>query len=217
MSRIQKRALFFVILAVILFIVVIFWPFFYQKVLFPAATACWILLRIFVLSIGQKYYWGALIIGLILMVLVKFSHLLSNTTEQEKTATPNSTLRDLEYWTYVFNPPDFSDREINLIKRELIHLLVMVYASNQKIVADYHVLDEFKNGKIEIPLEIQDFLFPDEKTQKKHSHLQRLKMIWKAPRQWVYRKSGHQRKDFFIMVNKVMSFLESSLEMNHEK
>ena len=58
----------------ILFIVIIllfgmfFWPFILNNIITPIALAVWLLLRIFVLSIDQKYYWGAII-----FVVVSFS------------------------------------------------------------------------------------------------------------------------------------------------
>ena len=47
--------------AVILFVGVLFWPFILTNIINPTALVVWLLLRLLVLSIHQKYYWTAII------------------------------------------------------------------------------------------------------------------------------------------------------------
>ena len=60
--NISKRLVIVVfLLLIILFVGLLFWPFVLDDIIAPASLVVWILLRIFVLSIDQKYYWGAAI------------------------------------------------------------------------------------------------------------------------------------------------------------
>ena len=73
-SRRMVISILFVML--ILLVGMLFWPFILNEIIKPIALVVWLLLRIFVLSIDQKYYWGAIIF----VVVVFLFRLLSQDT-----------------------------------------------------------------------------------------------------------------------------------------
>lgn len=61
MNSSRRLTLIGFLLLLTLFVGLLFWPFILNDIITPASLVVWLLLRIFVLSIGQKYYWAVII------------------------------------------------------------------------------------------------------------------------------------------------------------
>ena len=57
----RRTIVFLYILLVILVGGILFWPFIVSEIINPVSMVVWLFLRLFVLSIAQKYYWTAII------------------------------------------------------------------------------------------------------------------------------------------------------------
>ncbi len=100
-------------------------------------------MRIFVLSIDQKYYWGAFTL---VLMLVLFRHFFPGRpeVEAEKGTYTSVVFTDIEYWQNNFMTYSNSPAEQDFIKRELIQLLTSMYASTQDGTPQFLVLDAIK-------------------------------------------------------------------------
>ncbi len=213
MTSIQKRVVVLVAISMVLFLGILFWPFLYNQLIFPLSKLLWILLRIFVLSVDQKYYWGGLIFAIIFLAIRRIAKQVSLAETADEFSPPHESFRDIEYWRSVFNLIDFEQQPV---KSELVHLLARVYASTHGIKADFHVLEEFKNGRIALPGKIRNFLFPDEPVPSKNPFKKMQHFIRQAVQSGFYRTAGRRKEAFYQSVCEVMSYMESSLENNDD-
>jgi hypothetical protein len=202
-----------VMICLVLFLGILFWPFLYNQLIFPLSQLLWILLRIFVLSVDQKYFWGGLIFAIIFLAFRRIAKQVSLVEIEEDFTAPRESFRDIEYWRGVFNLIDFEEQPI---KSELVHLLAKVYASTHGVKADFHVIEEFKNGQIALPKSIRYFLFADESVYSKNPFKKLLQVIRQAVQSGFYRTTRRRKEAFYQSVCEVMSYLESSLENNDD-
>ena len=86
MNQRQRLALFFILLAIILVLGLIFWQYVLNDILMPLVLTSWLFLRLFVLSIDQKYYWGALFFA---SVFFLFRHLIPNAIPESNINIPS--------------------------------------------------------------------------------------------------------------------------------
>ena len=68
MSRSKRFVLVSLVAALVLFLGLLFWPFVLATILQPIALVLWLLLRILVLSVHQKYFWYALVFAAVLVL-----------------------------------------------------------------------------------------------------------------------------------------------------
>ena len=80
MERSKRILIILSMLAVVLILGVIYWPFVLNELIIPIALTAWLMLRIFVLSVDQKIYWGALILGAAVLL---FRRLMQSTLMDE--------------------------------------------------------------------------------------------------------------------------------------
>src|SRR5688572_7144997 len=71
MNLSRRVVLSLLIAAIVLFLGMLFWPFIVNNIIRPIALAVWLLLRILVLSIHQKYIWYMVIFAAFI-VLFRF-------------------------------------------------------------------------------------------------------------------------------------------------
>ena len=69
------------------------WQYVLNYILMPLATTAWLLLRIFILSIDQKYIWGGLVLAVLLLLLFRLGQ-DANITAYEETFDENTTLKN---------------------------------------------------------------------------------------------------------------------------
>ena len=212
-SRRMIALIFFV--SIILLVGLLFWPFILKKIIEPTSLAIWLLLRIFVLSIDQIYYWGAIIF---VVVIFLFRLLSLNQTIMQTEGSPdsNATIKTIEYWRSVFTliNPDVHDEKI--LKRDLSRLLLSFYASKQGTSTDFRIYDALQRGEIPLPEHIHTFLFPNETKESKRSFKKNIQSIWNAPRKWIRRWTGQETAEYYRMINEVLCFIEISMEMKND-
>jgi hypothetical protein len=216
MSRSLRWWIFLGMLGIILILGWVFWPFVLDQILAPMALTAWLFLRIFVLSVDQKIYWSALILGAGFFL---FRRLFLNTAGEEPVSQPegNLTLKDIDFWRSFLSLYTHEDRDQFYIKRELVRLLVSMYASKQGVAANFIVMESLKKGEISLPESIYTFLFEDEKPQAGGSIKQFLEQLWLAPGRWWYEYSGRKAAEYYRLVEEVLTFLEMSLEIKDGK
>jgi len=202
-------------LLVILFVGMLNWSFVLNEIIQPVSLVIWLLLRVFVLSIDQQYYWWALILIMLALIYRLLPHDQSaNFTEDVK--NPNETLRTIEHWRLLFVPGEnrgFSDR---FVEREFTHTVISLYALKLHATPDFQLFDALRNGTIPIPEDIRAYLFMNEPKKEKRTIKTLVQSMANAPRNWIYHWSGQDIADHYRMIEKILDFLETSLEMNDD-
>lgn len=202
-------------IAIFLLLGMFFWPFILDNIITPTALVAWLLLRIFILSIDQKYYWGASII----VVFVFLFRLLAQdlvTTKSGDTPVVNETIINIGHWRNIFIATDDGIRDEKLLKQKLVNLLLSLYASKQHTITNYLVHEALKKGELPLPEHIFTFLFPDEPEKSKRSLSRLLQSVRSAPRKWIRRWTGQETAEHYQMIDEVLRFIETSMEVKYD-
>ena len=215
MNTSRRLAIFILLVAILLSVGVLFWPFILNEIIKPMALVVWLFLRIFVLSIGQSFYW----IAVILVALIFLARLLSRNQTSlppDESLDSNETINTIRYWRIQFSLNDSGLRDAKILRRELAYLLASLYASKQRTSANFGLYEALQRGEIPLPEHIHTFLFPDE-SQKSGRSLKRLmQSVRNTPRKWIRRWTGQETAEHYQMIDEVLSFMETSLEIKND-
>jgi hypothetical protein len=191
---------------------VLFWPVILNEIITPVSIVVWLLLRILVLSIDQKYYWGA-IIFVAAFFIYRFLPQQHNDVELDDSQDSNSTLRTIGYWRNLFAFTDQHLLDEKTLKRELVRLLISFYATKQYTTANFRLYEALQQGELPLPEHIHRYLFFEEPKGAKHSLKQRIQSIRLAPQKWIRRLTGQETVEHNRMIDEVLGFMESELEI----
>jgi hypothetical protein len=205
----------FLVGAIVLFLGMLFWPFILNNIIEPTAVAVWLLLRILVLSIDQKYFWYALIF---LAVIFLFRLLRQEQPSIQSYAylDTNATILNIGYWRVLFTYNDQDVRDEETLKRELIYLLTSLYASKQSTSNDFRVHDALQQGRIPLPENIHTFLFSAEPQESGGPIKRFLQSIPKTSRKWIRQWTGQEKAEHYRLIDEVLDFVETSLEIKND-
>jgi hypothetical protein len=208
------------LLLTILLVGLLFWPFILNEIITPTSQVVWVLLRIFVLSIDQKYYWGAIILIIAIFLYLRLLPPPHPTIQSEDSQHLNETMRTLDYWRSLFNLIDQRVQDDEMLKKELARLLLSYYATKQHTLADFRLYDALQQGKIPLPEQMHAFLFPEEPQPVGRSliiHTRKLvQSIKNTPRKWIRRWTGQETAERHRMIDEILCFMETSLEMKND-
>jgi hypothetical protein len=201
--------------AILLFLGLLFWPFVINNVIRPIAQAVWFLLRILVLGIHQKYFWYAVII-VAFIVVFRLLPKAKPEIQSDNYSETNSTLINIGYWRVLFTYDGQNVQDVKILKRELMHLLSSLYASKQSVSNDYGIYDALQNGDIPLPENIYTYLFPQETPKSGRKLTKFFRSIQTAPHSWIHRWTGQEKAEHYQMIDEVLNFMETSLEIKHD-
>jgi hypothetical protein len=201
--------------SIILLVGMLFSQFIFTNIIQPTSLATWVLLRIFVLSIDQKYYWGA-IIFLVAIFLFRLLPQDQTVIESEYILDSNATIKTVEYWRTLFTLTGHGLHDEGTLKRELIHLLLSLYASKQRTSTNFILYDALQKGELPLPEHIHAFLFPDQIKQSNWSLEKLMQSIRTALLKRMRRWSGQEIAEHYRMVDEVLCFMEKSMEIKND-
>jgi hypothetical protein len=192
---------------VILLLAGIQWgPWLFSQIITPLALVVWLFLRFSVLSIDQQYYWGALIfVGVI--VLIRFLLQKETSSVPAKLPDSNEMMNRITYWRSVFTFIDQDLLDERMLKQELTHLLLSLYATKQQDLASFRLFEALHHGEIPIPEAIRAYLFVEEPLPSG-----RLKRWARAWQRQVRRWTGQAAAENERMIDLVLGFIETNLE-----
>jgi hypothetical protein len=208
----QRVVLACLVAAILLLAGLLFWPFILSNIVQPTALVVWLLLRILVLSIDQKYFWYALVFVAAFFVIRVLSH-ARETVQPEVYLQSNATLDNIEYWRVRFAGNSHNVWEEKTLKRDLLHLLVSRYASNQNISNNFEMYQALEQGQVPLPEHIRDFLFSREPD---HSIKSFFRSIRETPKKWIHRWTGQEKAAQYQRIAEVLSFMETSVEIKND-
>jgi hypothetical protein len=200
----------------ILFVGLLFWPFILNDIITPVSQVAWVLLRIFVLSIPQQYYWIAIVAIAAFLLYRRLALPLDSTVQSQDSGESNATMRNLSHWRSLFTLVDRQLREDEPLKRNLRRLLVALYATKQHTSADFRLDEALQQGKIPIPEQIHAVLFPEEPQQAGYSFNKLVQFVRNAPRKWIRHWTGQETAEDYRMLDEILCFMETSLEIKHD-
>ena len=201
--------------AILLFVGLLFWPFIRINIVEPTALALWLLLRILVLSIDQKYFWYAAII-LAVIFLFRLLRQEPASIQEEPHPDTNATIQNIGYWRVLFTYNDQDVRDEKILKGKLIGLLTSLYASKQSTSSDYRVYDALQQGRIPLPENIRTFLFPSEPQESGGPIERLLQSIQRTSRKWIRQWTGREKSEYYRMIDEVLDLVETSLEIKND-
>ncbi len=207
-------------LLIILFVGLLFWPFILNEIITPTSLAAWVLLRIFVLSVDQKHYWVAIIFITSIFLYLRLLPPSHPTIQSEDSQHSNATMITLDYWRSVFNLIDQHVQDDDMLKKGLTRLLLSHYATKQHTLADFRLYDALQRGKIPLPEQIHAFLFAEEPQPEGRSFIINIRKLVQSirntPRKWIRQWTGQETAERYRMVDDILCFMETSLEMKHD-
>jgi hypothetical protein len=204
------------LLLIILFVGLLFWPFIFNNILTPVSLAVWVLLRIFVLSIDQKYYWGAIIFMTAFFLYRRLVPPPPPLIQADDFQISNEVMRTIDYWRSLLTLPDQNIQVGKNLKEELARLVLSVDPANQRILPHYQLYDALRRGEMPIPDHIHAFLFSAEPQKKGRSLKKLVQFIRSTPQRWLRRWTGQEFADHCRMIDETLDFIETSLEMKND-
>lgn len=204
-------------LLLILLVGLLFWPFILHDIITPISLVVWILLRIFVLSIAQKYYWGIIIFITAFFLYYRLLPPPPPMLQAGDAQNSNETLRTIGYWRSLFALTDQDIQVGRTPKGELARLVISLDPTNQRGTLPYYLLYEaLQRGEMPIPDQIHTFLFSAEPQKAGRSWKKRIQLIRHTPRKWIRRWTGQEFAEQCRMIDETLCFIETSLELKYD-
>jgi hypothetical protein len=199
----------------ILFVGMLFWPFILSNVIKPIALVVWLLLRILVLSVDQKYFWYG-IVFVAFYVLIRLLPGEQPVIRSNAFPETNATINRIGYWRILFTYNGQNVRDEKTLKRELIYMLTSFYKSKQSTSNHLDVYDALQKGEIPLPENIHAFLFSQESQESGGQIRKFLQSIRKIPTKWIRQWTGQEKAEHFRMIDEVLNLMETLLEIKHD-
>lgn len=214
MSR--RTSLFLILLALCLLIGILFRDFILDNFVTPVAVILLVFWRI-VLSVDQKYYWGALILAVGLYAIYRLQAQQPSVQDQTRPYDSNTSLENVKHWRFwILLTSDEIERP-SVLKRDLRKLLVAMYTLEQPETSGFEIHKALNLHQIPLPEHIYTFLFPVDPSGSRRSFGKILQTIRQTPGKWVRRWTGRDMAEYYKSIEDVITILESSLEIKHDE
>lgn len=214
--NIARRLAIVAFVLIILLTGVLFWPFIFSEIIRPTALVVWVLLRVFVLSVDQRFYWAAVVLVSAFLLLRRLLSSLQPATQPTSFQRPNTTIENIQYWHSLLTAGAHNPQDDRAMKKELAHLLLQLYATKKRTSADFRLFDALQQGEIPLPEDIHAFLFVPEPQPAERPLKRFLHSIRTAPQKWIRRRTGQEKAEYQRMITEVLTFVETSLEIKDD-
>ena len=203
-GKIEKFILILIFLSILIFTCIFYRDFILENILKQLALMLWFFLRVFVLSIDQVIIWYIIIFIIAFVLFIRFG---LNTSENELylERIKNFYIEKFKSWESYFITDNYNLYNQKNLKLELIRMMVNLHAARKRISIDYHLFDAFKKKEIQIPENIHNFLYAENK--KKFSI-----NIFK-----IYNRiSGREAGEYYRNLEECLLFLENFMEIKDD-
>lgn len=168
----------------------------------PLALILWLILRTFILPIDQIVLWGIMIFAASIILLMQFDDITIETKQINESAK-NFYIKNYSGWKLCLSSDSSNIYSQQYLKRELIGMMVALYAAGKRIPVDFRLFDAFKAKEIPIPAKIYVFLY----SEKKHAHRFSFTDLYN-------RISGHETEEHHRNLEECLLFLENYTEVH---
>lgn len=216
MHKARRPLLYALFLVLILGLGIVFRSFLIANFAGPLAIVFWLILRL-LMAVDQQIYW-------VLIILFAFFQAVRHIPQRPgiyakyPETRSTSALENVKNWrTFITltSAPDEINRH-NLLRQNLIDLLVSIYAADQDDgAAAYDVYEAIKQQQIPLPEPVYQFLFL-EAPARRRSLSAALKEIFSTPQRWIRHWRGQDVAAYHQSIDAVLTFMETALEMKHD-
>jgi hypothetical protein len=192
------------------------------QVIMPAATALWLVLRTFVLSVGQQAWWWGLVVlaafGSVALVLRRAS--AADGAHAASAARPWDPARR---WGDCIRANLFAPPVRDTFRADAAWLLSTLYAGPRPGTEAYVVRDALRRQEIPLPPAVHEFLFAEVEPPRP------VPPLFRDPRGFVQGKLESMRRDarqrsrsrrraarYIHSAEEVLAFMETQMEVTHE-
>jgi hypothetical protein len=200
---------------ILLLLGILFAPFVLLNILQPITLSVWLFLRMFVLSIGQNYYWGILIFLEVFFVFRRISKQPA-VMEIEKPIDPNDTIRSVDEWRSSIRFSTSSSYERSTIKRNLTNMLVSLYTAKPPSGTFFDLSGPLTDGQMPLPEPVKSFFFAKEPELPKSFLLKKSEQARRFARDQIRHWTGQDTWEYYQSIDEVLKFMETSLEMEKD-
>jgi hypothetical protein len=215
MALSRRLVLPILLVALLLLFGMFYWPFVMEQIITPFALSAWLFLRIFVLSIDQNCYWSAIIL-VVVVFLFRLPFVPSAARPPGDFLNANDTVRTIEYWRSRFSLTNPNASDETALKRDLIHLLASMYASKGGATPSFTFYEALQRRELPLPDTIHTLLFPEEPKEAKGSLRRLIRSVRGTSLKYLRRWTGQERQAYHRMIDEVLSFMETSMEMEND-
>jgi len=217
----KPRRTFVVVLSVglALLLAYTFRVFLLENVVRPVALIFWLFWRV-LQSIDQRVFWSVLVFAALIYAFIRLSGQALSEMQPAPVQPYNAILANIEVLrSSIRMTTERGDEglQVNLLKQNLVDMLVSLYTASQPDRPHWQVLEDLKAGRIPLPDSIHAFLFPPKPAPGRRSLSQTLQKLWQAPARWAERRSGRATAVYMHSLDEVLTYMETSLEIAHDK
>lgn len=202
-------------LALLLLAGIVFRLFLFENFIRPAAIVLWVIWQI-LLSFDQRVLWGLCAFLAAALAVYRLGHIELPRVEQSAQPDPNASLARVRYWqTSILWTTDEIEKP-NILKLDLVQMLVSVYAVRQPDTPRLEINRALRLRQIALPEPVYAFLFPADHTDSKQSIGRIMRSLWQAPQKWARRRTGRDIADYYSSIEDVLTLIEAALEITHD-
>jgi hypothetical protein len=152
----------------------------------------------------------------VVIFLIRLLPQEQSVSQPDNSEDSNAALKSIGYWRNLFILTEQNVQDEKTLKRELIGLLLSHYSSKQRTSANFGLYEALQQGEIPLPEHIHTFLFPEELQQSNRFFKKLVQSARNTPRKWIRRWTGQEAAEHYRMIDEVLRFLETSLEMTND-
>jgi hypothetical protein len=226
MERRARVLVFLSCLAVLILLGIVFQRFVLSAVIQPAATAVWLFLRLFVLSIGQAvYWWGAICLALIAALF----HLARGWTlgDSRPPLFAYATRDQVSHWRTSILRGEIAAAAADgddAMRRDLMWLFTGMHASQMPGSVKFKIREALQKRLIPLPETIYSFLYAQRRPEPRPSFIghpvlsvrRSLRSARDSLVAWFNNKTGRARTHYLASIEEVVAFMETFLETKHD-
>lgn len=205
MNKISRFALFVFILGMILFLGLLFSGWVVPNIVQPVAETIWLFLRVFILSVGQVYYWTLLSIAVVIWAIYRLTRRKSPVLPEEITVG-NEAIRNLQKWQEATKLSKHDGTGQTIVREKLFRLLISHYAAMQQSPNQLEIRQGIEECRLPLPNSVYNFLFP---SQDKRPIKLSLGALYQAIHLWYCRISGQEEAEFNQMIDELTDFIKT--------
>jgi hypothetical protein len=215
MKNSRRISLIILLLALAFLLAFLFRAFLLENFVRPVALVFWLIYQVF-LSFDQRLIWGLLIFAAVVSAYIRLS--LRGLAESQPVPDSDSqfTLDTIDYWRTFLLSGANEAYSTELLKQKLVRMLATIYTSRTPETPQWEIYEALEKRQIPLPEHIYTFLFPLNPSAGRPSFQQILRILRSLPGKFLHRWSGRARTEYYQMIEEVLKFMESSLEIKHD-
>ena len=213
MSNSKQVALPILILILLVGFMVSFRSFLLTYIVEPVALLFWALWRI-VASVDQHIYWFALI-GFCSILIIRLLPTGNDSSSGSAYKNRDKSLSRVEHWQILIKNATLGNAESRLLRDNLKGLLITIGAQDEQ--SEPIELEEIlTRGENSLPLTAQQYLFPPVDREEKISIIQKINLMFLAPR-WIRKWISKFVYQDNTLIDEILRRMEIELEINNEE